>query len=77
MINNVYMYDRVLYIRAFKELEKIKDDEISCVLESALRNQCIICTQTDLGESLSYDDFRLSRKIRELISGEETNANSN
>lgn len=67
MINNMYMYDKVLYIRAFKELEKIKDDEISYILESALRNQCIICTQTDLGEPLSFDDFRLSRKIRELI----------
>ena len=67
MINNKYMYDITSYIKAAKALTQIEDPAVYNVLESALRNQCILCTGTDLGEPLSFNDFILAGKIKEVI----------
>ena len=68
MINNTYMYNLENYKNAAQTIMNLTKQglisfEESCVLESSLRNQCIVITGTDLGETLSFDDFIISGHI--------------
>ena len=65
MINNSQQYDKELYKNAFnfiKDIDIPTNERI--VVESALRNQCMVLTGTDLGEPLSFDDVYISGTLK-------------